>query len=57
MLEFKFTLMHYIAWAGLTEDDVAAMFAFLHVHVSASTRILIGPNENSPPLSRALRHD
>ncbi len=25
----RFTLMHYIAYAGLTDDDMAAIFAFL----------------------------
>lgn len=27
----RFTLMHYIAYAGLTDDDMAAIFAFLQV--------------------------
>lgn len=27
----RFTLMHYIAYASLSDDDVAAIFAFLHV--------------------------
>jgi mono/diheme cytochrome c family protein len=35
----RFTLMHYIAYASLADDDVAAIFAFLHVQTPVRQQV------------------
>ena len=35
----RFTLMHYIAYAGLTDDNVAAIFAFLRVQTAVRQNV------------------
>ena len=35
----RFTLMHYIAYAGLTDDDMAAIFSFLGVQMAVTQKV------------------
>jgi hypothetical protein len=39
----RFPLMHYIAYAGFTDDDMAAIFAFLEVQTPVKQNVTPHP--------------